>query len=354
MNDAPGGSPETPKRHDFFIGIDSDGCAFDTMEVKHKECFIPNIVRHFGLAAVSGGPRGGRVPQPLLAVAGDEPIPRPGPDARPARRPARGRPTRGSSSPTGGASRLARPRDPARQPALKAEVERIGDPDLALALAWSEAVNRWIGEIVRDVPPFPLVRESLGRCAGRADVMVVSATPGRGPRARVGRARPRRYVALIAGQETGARRTSWPWPRRPLRAGPRPDGRRRPRRPPPPRPTASCSTRSTPAPRTSPGAGSTTRPSPGSSKAPTPAPTWPSGSPGSGRSCPRSRPGAIMTDRRFSELSYGGTRWRRPTTPIEVEAGESAPARRDGAFPIHGRQFYRLDELGIFDAVVSN
>src|SRR5437763_4615567 len=38
---------------DHFVGIDSDGCAFDTMEVKHKECFIPNIVKSFGLAAVS-------------------------------------------------------------------------------------------------------------------------------------------------------------------------------------------------------------------------------------------------------------------------------------------------------------
>ena len=30
-----------PKQHEFLVGIDSDGCAFDTMEVKHKECFIP-------------------------------------------------------------------------------------------------------------------------------------------------------------------------------------------------------------------------------------------------------------------------------------------------------------------------
>src|SRR3954469_14552373 len=41
------------KCNDFFIGIDSDGCAFDTMEVKHKECFIPNIIKHYRLAAVS-------------------------------------------------------------------------------------------------------------------------------------------------------------------------------------------------------------------------------------------------------------------------------------------------------------
>ena len=34
------------------MGIDSDGCAFDTMEVKHKECFIPAFIKHFGLAAI--------------------------------------------------------------------------------------------------------------------------------------------------------------------------------------------------------------------------------------------------------------------------------------------------------------
>src|SRR3972149_3602145 len=41
------------KQHDFFVGIDSDGCAFDTMEIKHKECFIPNIINHWELQAVS-------------------------------------------------------------------------------------------------------------------------------------------------------------------------------------------------------------------------------------------------------------------------------------------------------------
>jgi hypothetical protein len=30
----------TPQ-HEFLVGIDSDGCVFDSMELKHKECFIP-------------------------------------------------------------------------------------------------------------------------------------------------------------------------------------------------------------------------------------------------------------------------------------------------------------------------
>jgi len=42
----------TPEK-EFFIGIDSDGCVFDTMEVKHKEFFIPNVVKYFGLFAIA-------------------------------------------------------------------------------------------------------------------------------------------------------------------------------------------------------------------------------------------------------------------------------------------------------------
>ncbi len=41
------------KQHPFLIAIDSDGCVFDTMEIKHKECFIPNIIKYWGLQPVS-------------------------------------------------------------------------------------------------------------------------------------------------------------------------------------------------------------------------------------------------------------------------------------------------------------
>ena len=39
--------------HDFFIGFDSDGCVFDSMELKHKECFIPNIIKYYKLQPIS-------------------------------------------------------------------------------------------------------------------------------------------------------------------------------------------------------------------------------------------------------------------------------------------------------------
>src|SRR5260221_11726127 len=41
------------RAREFFIGIDSDGCIFDSMEIKHKECFTPMFIKHFRLQAVS-------------------------------------------------------------------------------------------------------------------------------------------------------------------------------------------------------------------------------------------------------------------------------------------------------------
>ncbi len=44
---------EINPQHEFLIGVDSDGCVFDSMELKHKECFIPEIIRLYHLQAVS-------------------------------------------------------------------------------------------------------------------------------------------------------------------------------------------------------------------------------------------------------------------------------------------------------------
>ena len=37
------------KKHDFLICVDSDGCAMDTMDVKHFRCFGPCMVTEWGL-----------------------------------------------------------------------------------------------------------------------------------------------------------------------------------------------------------------------------------------------------------------------------------------------------------------
>ncbi len=208
----PADDPRSPlldfrQARDFFIGVDSDGCAFDTMEVKHKECFIPNIIRHLGLASVSRLAREvaeflnlyskwrGTNRFPGLILTLDMLAERPEVARRGARLPR----LEGLRDWLARETRLG-------NPALEAEVARTGDPDLALALAWSEAVNRSIGEVVRDVPPFPLVRESLEAVAGKADVMVVSATPGEALEREWAEHDLRHLVALIAGQERGSKK----------------------------------------------------------------------------------------------------------------------------------------------------
>ncbi len=196
-----------PKRHEFFIGIDSDGCAFDTMEVKHKECFIPNIVRVFGLAAVSKYVREvaefinlysrwrgvNRFPGLTLTL-----------DML-AERPEVARRNFAVPRLAGLRGWLERETKLANT-ALRAAIEATPDPDLTLAYEWSEAVNRSIAETVRDVPPFPYMRESLEEVDGSADVMVVSATPGEALKREWREHRLDGMVALIAGQELGSKK----------------------------------------------------------------------------------------------------------------------------------------------------
>jgi phosphoglycolate phosphatase-like HAD superfamily hydrolase len=198
---------EFVKSNDFFIGIDSDGCVFDTMEVKHKECFIPNIVKFYHLAAISKYVREvfeflnlyskwrgtNRFPGLVLTMdmlAGRLDVLR-----RHPRLPA----LTGLRAWIGEETRLA-------NPALAARVKATGDPDLELALRWSEAVNRSISEIVVEVPPFPLVRECLESMRGKADVMVVSATPGEALEREWSEHGLLEHVSLVAGQELGSKR----------------------------------------------------------------------------------------------------------------------------------------------------
>ncbi len=41
-----------PKK-DYFVGLDSDGTIFDSMELKHKDCFLGALIRVFELASIT-------------------------------------------------------------------------------------------------------------------------------------------------------------------------------------------------------------------------------------------------------------------------------------------------------------
>lgn len=197
---------ELQPQRDFFIGVDSDGCAFDTMEIKHKQCFIPNIIKSWRLEPIAEHTRAAaefvnlysawrginRFPALLMtfdllrewdevrATAVEIPVAQPLRDW------------------VAHETRLG-------NDALRNAVRHSPDPILQNALTWSEAVNRTVAEIVNGVPPFPFVREMLTEAQARADIVVVSATPTEALQREWHEHNLAPHVRAIAGQEMGTK-----------------------------------------------------------------------------------------------------------------------------------------------------
>ncbi|MDI6804498.1 MAG: HAD hydrolase-like protein [Bacteroidota bacterium] len=57
--------------------------------------------------------------------------------------------------------------------------------------------------MVNGLPPFPFVKETLDKLQGRADTMVVSATPAEALHREWSEHNIEKYVSIIAGQELG-------------------------------------------------------------------------------------------------------------------------------------------------------
>ena len=169
---------EMDPQHDYLVGIDSDGCAFDTMELKHKECFIPNHVNSWNLQGVSKYAREAAEFVNLYSKSR-------GINRFPAmvevlqwlqKRPevkARGIKIEIPQSLLDWIEKETK----LGNPALEKAVAATNDPGLKQTLDWSQAINNSVADMVRGVPPFPFVRESLQRLSERADIIVVSATP---------------------------------------------------------------------------------------------------------------------------------------------------------------------------------
>lgn len=192
---------------EFFIGIDSDGCVFDTMEIKHKECFCPNFINYFELQNISkyarevwefvnlySKTRGTNRFKALLKSF--ELLPqRPDVMAR--------RPEFIDLAPL---NVWVEKETKLGNPALEKYAEKINDKTIDRILEWSYAVNKSVKEIVRNVPPFPFVDESLDKLSQRADAIVVSSTPIEALEREWNEQQIDKYVNLIAGQEFGSKK----------------------------------------------------------------------------------------------------------------------------------------------------
>ncbi|WCJ60573.1 HAD family hydrolase [Fontisphaera persica] len=190
---------------EFFIGIDSDGCVFDTMEVKHKECFTPMFVKHFNLQPVSKYAREAwdfvnlysktRGVNRFPALSRALKLLRERPEVQ----------ARGVKIPdTTALDEWIARETKLGNATLKKEVEG-GNTALKQVYEWSVAVNKFIEEMVYGVPPFPLFRESLLRMVEKADVIVVSQTPTEALVREWQEHDIARHVRVICGQEMGTK-----------------------------------------------------------------------------------------------------------------------------------------------------
>ncbi len=159
------------KQKDWLVCVDSDGCAMDTMDIKHYECFGPCMVKEWALSEWQEAILNRWNEINLYSM------------------------TRGINRFKGLALALSEINlqycsidgiddlvywsensKELSNDALKREIESNPEKTvLKKALSWSEAVNRAITTLPDDKKlPFPLVRAGLAYAHKRADVVIVS------------------------------------------------------------------------------------------------------------------------------------------------------------------------------------
>ncbi len=191
---------------EFFIGIDSDGCAFDTMEIKQKECFCPNFIKYFGMQPISKYARETwefvnlysttRGCNRFLAVNETLRLLATRPEIK----------ARNFSVPS--AETLiewTKKETKLGNPALIKYAAEVNDPFISQTLEWSLKVNKDIAGMVYGITPFPFVKECLEKMISKADTMVVSQTPYEALKREWEENRIDHFLRMIAGQEHGTK-----------------------------------------------------------------------------------------------------------------------------------------------------
>jgi phosphoglycolate phosphatase-like HAD superfamily hydrolase len=192
--------------HEYFIGIDSDGCVFDSMEVKQKQFFIPNALKYFDLYSISeilrktwefvnlysinrGGNRFISIIK-VFELLGENPdVKKSGcrlPDMTSLKKWVRSENRLGNST-------------------LRIYFESNYDPDLEKIVCWTEAINEDIALHLKNIPPFPNAVSSIKKASLFSDLVVVSQTPLEALEREWEESNLRKFVRLVAAQEHGTK-----------------------------------------------------------------------------------------------------------------------------------------------------
>jgi len=192
-------------RFDTFVGIDSDGCIFDTMEIKQKDHFHPAIIRHWKLEAIEPQVRTAaeftylysmyRGLNRFLGLCKTFELLNDWPEAR-------------------NNATLPDPTDlraycdsglPLSNDTLKTEATRTGSDLLMEAYRWSVELNTDIDQHMSAPPSFPGAEDALKRIAKNSDAIVISQTQAIALLKDWYRDDLAQHVSVIAGPELGSK-----------------------------------------------------------------------------------------------------------------------------------------------------
>lgn len=192
--------------HSSFVGIDSDGCVFDSMEVKQKQCFHGEIIKQWDLGLIENQVR--EVAEFVNLYSHWRGTNRFAALLRTFDMLAERKEVQASDTvlPSTDALRAyVESGVPLSNDALQARVNETGDSALAKVLEWSLAVNQNVSALGRSVPPFPGVRDSLELISTTSDLVVISQTPTEAILREWKENKIDGFVRLIAGQDLGTK-----------------------------------------------------------------------------------------------------------------------------------------------------
>lgn len=191
---------------DFFVGIDSDGCAMDAMDIKHQECFTPSYIKYWNLQAASTLVRETALFVNLHSTTRGQnrwvalnrlfDLLRQRPEVL----------ERGVKIPEG--KELKKFLDsgyPRSDSGIAAFAKENPSDEIEQCIEWGNGVNELIAWMVHGCAPFPGVREAFEAMQPHVDCMTVSATPLEALEREWNEHDLAKYMKVIAGQEMGSK-----------------------------------------------------------------------------------------------------------------------------------------------------
>ena len=188
------------KVKDFLVCVDSDGCAMDTMEIKHRECFAPEMIKTWSLQENE---------EYILNLWYDLNL---------------YTQTRGINRFKGLAETFKIIREKGIEiedldsllnwvettnelsnRSLKNEIEKTDSKALKMALEWSLNVNESIERLPKGDEPFENVKEGLEALSKKVDISVVSSANGEALNDEWSRNDLVKYLRALLGQEAGTK-----------------------------------------------------------------------------------------------------------------------------------------------------